>query len=169
MIRAILIINKNGNPIVHKFYFQLEQQSQQKIIQETYKILIKRRQFLCNFVEGGLQYWGLTSIRLVYRLFLDLFVIFAIDENESELSVLDVMDVFVEGLKCVFRNPTEFDLFKNVEKVYYLIDEVVQGGMVLETNLDEILRALNEQKMIEKKENPIKETIKEVKEAKMFL
>ncbi|RHY64181.1 hypothetical protein DYB30_000336 [Aphanomyces astaci] len=52
--------------------------------------------------------------------------------------------VFVETLDKCFENVCELDLIFHSDKVHYVLDEIVMGGMVLETNINEILTAVNE-------------------------
>ncbi len=44
--------------------------------------------------------------------------------------------------KC-FENVCELDLIFHADKVHYVLDEIVMGGMVLETNIADILSAVN--------------------------
>jgi len=122
---------------------------------------------MCNFIEGGLSSWG-SDVKLIYQRYLELYFVFVVDETESELSILDLIDVFLETLRRSFKNLSELDLQFHVEKVHFILDEFIQGGMVLETVDERIYRAIKDQKEIVNKENPIKETIKEVKESKLF-
>ena len=123
---------------------------------------------------------------LIVLLLLRYFV-FAVDSSESELGILDLIQVFVESLDKRFENVCELDLIFHVDKVrpalaparpparapplavrlpmrpaahqvHHILDEVVMGahrtlrpqpraianppcagGMVLETNMTEIL------------------------------
>ncbi len=63
-----------------------------------------------------LQYWG-PSVRLIYRHYATLYFIFAVDESESELGILDLIQVFVEALDKCFENVCELDLIFHVDKV----------------------------------------------------
>lgn len=76
-----------------------------------------------------------------------LIFVFVIDEAESELAVLDLIQVLVEVLDKSFENVCELDLIFNPDKLNYIIDEIVVDGMVTETNINEIvsvLKAMNE-------------------------
>lgn len=46
----------------------------------------------------------------------------------------------------------ELDLIFHVDKVHYILNELVMGGMVLETNMTEILTRIEEQNKLEKQE-----------------
>ena len=52
--------------------------------------------------------------------------------------------VFVETLDKIFENVCELDLIFHSDKIHYALDEIVMGGMVLETNINEVLTAVNE-------------------------
>lgn len=77
---------------------------------------------------------------------------FAVDSSESELGILDLIQVFVESLDQRFENVCELDLIFHVEKVHHIIDEICMGGMVLETNMVEILKHVDNKTLIMKKE-----------------
>lgn len=89
------------------------------------------------------------------------------DSSESELGILDLIQVFVETLDRCFENVCELDLIFHVDKVsqsklsnwiseffkvHHILNELVMGGMVLETNMNEILLRIQEQEKLEKQE-----------------
>lgn len=52
--------------------------------------------------------------------------------------------VFVETLDTYFENVCELDLIFHSDKTHAILDEIVMGGMVLETSAVEIMAALGE-------------------------
>lgn len=60
--------------------------------------------------------------------------------------------MFVETLDKCFENVCELDLIFHVDKVHYILNELVMGGMVLETNMNEILSRIDDQNKLEKQE-----------------
>ena len=46
----------------------------------------------------------------------------------------------------------ELDLIFHMDKVHFILNELVMGGMVLETNMNEILTRIEEQNKIEREE-----------------
>jgi len=101
----------------------------------------KRSDSICNFLENSVNYG--PSYKLIYRHYATLYFIFVVDTCESELGILDLIQVFVESLDKCFENVCELDLIFHVDKCHYILDEIVQGGCVLETSLKEILKAVN--------------------------
>ncbi|ETO35131.1 hypothetical protein RFI_01941 [Reticulomyxa filosa] len=104
--------------------------------------------------------------KLIYRHYATLFFIFLVDQSESELvkylnsiktnmniiliGILDLIQVFVEALDQRFENVCELDIVFRFDEVNNILDEIVMGGMVLETNLNEITSGILVMKNYEK-------------------
>ncbi len=59
------------------------------------------------------------------------------------------LQVFVEVLDKCFENVCELDLIFHSDKVHYILDEICMGGMVLETNIGDVLEAIVEMNKLE--------------------
>eukprot|EP00188_Purpureofilum_apyrenoidigerum_P001634 Plantae.Rhodophyta-Purpureofilum_apyrenoidigerum.ctg19182.p1 GENE.Plantae.Rhodophyta-Purpureofilum_apyrenoidigerum.ctg19182~~Plantae.Rhodophyta-Purpureofilum_apyrenoidigerum.ctg19182.p1 ORF type:complete len:168 (-),score=34.56 Plantae.Rhodophyta-Purpureofilum_apyrenoidigerum.ctg19182:339-842(-) len=140
MIRAVLVINNHGKPRLVRFYEHIHEDQQQQIMREVYSLITKRGDRLCNFVDGTSLFGADTKI--VYRHYATLFFIFCVDSSESELGIIDLIQVFVETLDRCFENVCELDVIFNMDKVNYVLDEVIVGGLVMEPNQADILSAL---------------------------
>uniref|UniRef100_A0A8C2F3I4 Adaptor related protein complex 3 subunit sigma 2 n=1 Tax=Cyprinus carpio TaxID=7962 RepID=A0A8C2F3I4_CYPCA len=165
MIKAILIFNNHGKPRLIRFYQYFAEDMQQQIIRETFHLVSKRDDNVCNFLEGGSLIGG-SDYKLIYRHYATLYFVFCVDSSESELGILDliqnmllftivynfVKQVFVETLDKCFENVCELDLIFHMDKVHYILQEVVMGGMVLETNMNEIVAQVELQNRMEKSE-----------------
>ncbi|CAG9533953.1 unnamed protein product [Cercopithifilaria johnstoni] len=151
MIKAILVFNNHGKPRLLKFYVHYAEEEQQHIIRETFQLVSKRDDNVCNFLEGGSLIGG-SDYKLIYRHYATLYFVFCVDSSESELGILDLIQVFVETLDRCFENVCELDLIFHINKVHHILDELVMGGMVLETNMNEILLRIQEQEKMEKEE-----------------
>ncbi|XP_010726485.1 AP-3 complex subunit sigma-1 [Meleagris gallopavo] len=90
--------------------------TQQQIIRETFHLVSKRDENVCNFLEGGLLIGG-SDNKLIYRHYATLYFVFCVDSSESELGILDLIQVFVETLDKCFENVCELDLIFHVDKV----------------------------------------------------
>ena len=102
----------------------------------------------CNYLEGVIPEWG-GGTKIIYRHYATLYFIFAVDQQESDLGILDLIQVFVEALDQSFESVCELDIIFHADKVHYIIDEIIMGGMVLETNIKEIMTAVNEQSSLD--------------------
>lgn len=134
-----------------KFFTHYSEDMQHQIIRETFHIVSRRDDNVCNFLEGGTLIGG-SDFKIIYRHYATLYFVFCVDSSESELGILDLIQVFVETLDKCFENVCELDLIFHMDKVHYILQEIVMGGMVLETNMSEILTHIEAQNKIEKSE-----------------
>ncbi|OPJ70257.1 AP-3 complex subunit sigma-2 [Patagioenas fasciata monilis] len=130
---------------------QQAEEVQQQIIRETFHLVLKRDDHICNFLECGSLFGG-SDYKLIYRHYATLYFVFCVDSSESELGILDLIQVFVETLDKCFENVCELDLIFHMDKVHHILQEVVIGGMVLETNMNEIVAQVEAQSKLEKAE-----------------
>ncbi|XP_045214000.1 AP-3 complex subunit sigma-1-like isoform X1 [Mercenaria mercenaria] len=151
MIKAILVFNNHGKPRLSRFYQYYPEDMQQQIVRETFHLVSKRDDNVCNFLEGGTLIGG-SDFKIIYRHYATLYFVFCVDSSESELGILDLIQVFVETLDKCFENVCELDLIFHVDKVHHILAELVMGGMVLETNMTEIITRIEEQNKLEKSE-----------------
>lgn len=114
------------------------------MIRKIFQQVVQRPDTFCNYLEGSISEWGDTT-KIIYRHYATLYFIFAVDNQESDLGILDLIQVFVEALDKCFENVCELDLIFHSDKVNYILDEIIMAGMVLETNIHSVLKAVNEQ------------------------
>ncbi|NXF00986.1 AP3S2 protein, partial [Smithornis capensis] len=161
MINAILVFNNHGKPRLVRFYQHLAEEVQQQIIRDTFHLVLKRDDHICNFLECGRapqlslcphSLFGGSDYKLIYRHYATLYFVFCVDSSESELGILDLIQVFVETLDKCFENVCELDLIFHMDKVHHILQEMVIGGMVLETNMNEIVAQVDAQGKLEKAE-----------------
>ena len=119
-------------------------QQQQDVVKGLFNTLIARPESMCCFVDAS-KWFAVPGARIVYRQYATLYFCLAIDGNESELGCLDLIQVLVETLDRHFRNVCELDLIFNFEAVHNVVDEIVLGGLVVETNMQQILETLDGQ------------------------
>lgn len=145
MIKSVVVLNNHGQPRLTKFYEYVPEDRQQQVVRDVFNIVSKRSDALCNFVEGGSLFGD--GVRVIYRHYATLFFVFIVDHAESELGILDLIQVFVETLDRCFENVCELDLIFHMDKINFVLDEMIVGGLVLETNMGDILSALQAAKM----------------------
>ncbi|KAJ7169522.1 clathrin adaptor complex small chain-domain-containing protein [Mycena filopes] len=144
MIHAVLIFNTSGVARLTKFYTPLHQSSQ-TLIPKIFSLICSRPATLCNFLDApeleaflGPKGEEDERWRVVYRSYATLHFVFVVDGAESELGILDLIQVFVESLDRAFENVCELDLVFQFDEVHHILAEIIQGGLVLETNVEEI-------------------------------
>ena len=97
-----------------RFYEQLGVDKQTELCQTVYKIVTARPDHLCSFVDDEKTFGPDT--KLVYRHFATLYFCILSDRSESELAMLDLIQVYVETLDRVFENVCELDLIVSSPK-----------------------------------------------------
>ncbi|KAJ4000308.1 clathrin adaptor complex small chain-domain-containing protein [Lentinula boryana] len=143
MIHAVLIFNTSGVARLTKFYTPVHL-SVQTLVQKIFSLVYARPVDLCNFLDAPelepylAQNEEGERWRVVYRNYATLYFVFVIDGAESELGILDLIQVFVQSLDRAFENVCELDLVFHFDEVHHILAEIIQGGLVLETNVDEI-------------------------------
>mmetsp|Transcript_24310 Transcript_24310/g.48357 ORF Transcript_24310/g.48357 Transcript_24310/m.48357 type:complete len:168 (+) Transcript_24310:271-774(+) len=153
MIKSILIINNHGAPRLLRIYSPLPPTvTPTDLVRTVFLACASRPDSFCNYLQiPGLESslgWG--PINLVYRHYATLYFVFCVDQTESTLGILDLIQVLVESLDRTFSNVCELDLIFHSDKVMYVLDEIVSGGMVLETNIGSVLEGVREQGKLSK-------------------
>merc|ERR1711865_622344 len=93
MIVSIMIVNNHGKARLTKFYDPMTDEQQQRIVRESFNLVSKRPAHVCNFLDGeGM--WG-EDTKVIYRHYATLYFVFVVDSSESELGILDLIQVFV--------------------------------------------------------------------------
>jgi AP-3 complex subunit sigma len=92
-------VNTSGIPRLTKFYTPLHQ-AQQTIVQKIFSLISSRPAGLCNFLDApeleaflGPQDDVDERWRVVYRSYATLYFVFVVDGAESELGILDLIQV----------------------------------------------------------------------------
>lgn len=148
MIRCVLVVNNQGKPRLVRYYYEVPLDKQKTILKNVFNLVSKRSdETSCCFADAK-DLFG-EDVRIVYRHFATLYFVFVVDSSESELGMLDLIQVFVQVLDSCFENVCELDLIYHFDRVNAILDEVVMAGMVLETNVDAILNEVNESKKLE--------------------
>ncbi|XP_021837295.2 AP-3 complex subunit sigma-like [Spinacia oleracea] len=140
MIKAVIVMNTQGRPRLTKFYDFQHPDKQQELIRTLYSVLCNRPENVSNFVNVD-SIFGPDS-QLVYKHYATLYFVFVYDSAENELAMLDLIQVFVETLDKCFKNVCELDIVFNYGKLHTIVDEIIFGGQVLETNSAEVIRAV---------------------------
>ncbi|PWN26884.1 Adaptor protein complex sigma subunit [Jaminaea rosea] len=157
-VESVVIINNYGKARLATFYRPISTARQQLLIRTIYHLVSNRPdEGLCNFLDAPqlkalLQPPASSSkassttpgidndYRVIYRHYATLCFIFVVDSAESDLAILDLIQVFVESLDRFFPNVCELDLIFHYDEVQSILSQLIQGGLVLETNINEIVK-----------------------------
>uniref|UniRef100_A0A8C9CA50 AP complex mu/sigma subunit domain-containing protein n=1 Tax=Phocoena sinus TaxID=42100 RepID=A0A8C9CA50_PHOSS len=84
---------------------------------------------------------GTLSYSLLYSQHASLYFCCAIGDQGNELITLEIIHHYVELLDKYFGSVCELDIIFNFEKAYFILDEFLLGGEVLETSKKNVLKA----------------------------
>jgi|Transcript_4726 AP-3 complex subunit sigma len=138
-IKWVILVNNSGSPRLTRFYEQPSASEQQRLVRTAFQTVAARPDGVCSFVEDEEAFGKGTKV--VYRVFATLYFVVCVDEAESELGIVDFIQVFVETLDRVFDSVCELDIIFGMDKAGTVLDEMVCGGMVIETSTSSVLAA----------------------------
>ena len=144
MIQSVLVFNESGKARLMRFYDGTPVKAQLDKLKQMYELLIKRDESASCIVKHPEH----PDHKVIYRHLATLFFVVTVDSSESELAMLDLIQVFVQALDACFENICELDVIYHWDRVNYILDELIMGGMVLESSLDCVLAAVTEMSTI---------------------
>ncbi|XP_048732380.1 AP-4 complex subunit sigma-1-like isoform X2 [Ostrea edulis] len=125
MIHFLLVVSKQGKPRISRFFtHQKDQLSTQNAVSKL--CLTDGKQ------EGFVNY---KDVVLVYKLYVNLWFITGVSQDENELAILELFQNLVETLNIYFGKVILF----NMDRVYMVIDEMIIDGHIAETCRSRIL------------------------------
>ena len=140
MIECLMIISKTGILRFIKIFSENELSLNKEALLESTINYIRSSndtQIIYDFPYNN------SNKKLVYRIFGGIYIVMIVDDLENELAILDFINVIMKALDEVFGGICELHIILNPEKIYLLIDEAICGGMVIETNKNEIIKNYN--------------------------
>lgn len=69
---------------------QVGEEAQKSVIQRIFQQVAQRPDSFCNYLEGIIPEWG-EGTKLIYRHYATLYFVFAVDAQESDLGILDLV------------------------------------------------------------------------------
>ncbi|CAI5534594.1 unnamed protein product [Closterium sp. Naga37s-1] len=126
-IRFILLVNKQGQTRVAQYYEYMRLEERRALEGEIVRKCLARSEQQCSFVEH-------RNYKVIYRRYASLFFLVGVDGEENELAVLEFIHCIVETMDRYFGNVCELDIMFHLEKAYFMLDEMVMNGCVMDTN-----------------------------------
>ncbi|KAM7413621.1 hypothetical protein PAMA_020824 [Pampus argenteus] len=127
MMRFLLLFSRQGKPRLQKWFTPITDQEKKKVLRDIMMIVLSRPPRSCNFFQ-----W--RDLKIVYKRYASLYLCTGLEDQDNELLSLEVLHRYVELLDKYFGNVCELDIIFNFEKAYYILDEFLMGGEVLETS-----------------------------------
>lgn len=131
-IRFVLFVNKQGQTRLAQYYEHLSIDERRALEGEIVRKCLARTDQQCSFVEH-------RNYKVVYRRYASLFFLVGVDNDENELAILEFIHLFVETMDRHFGNVCELDIMFHLEKVHFMLEEMVMNGCIVETSKQNIL------------------------------
>ena len=114
----------------------LDKQYGYREIKQTYPL------FRVERLQNHLQKVYLSIFITVYR-YASLYFVAGVEKEDNELIVLDIIHHFVEVLDRYFGNVCELDLIFNFHQAYFILEEMIIGGQVIDSSKKNILKMVS--------------------------
>ncbi|XP_058018201.1 AP-4 complex subunit sigma-1 isoform X2 [Ahaetulla prasina] len=95
MIKFFLMVNKQGQTRLSRYYEYMDLHKRTVLEAEVIKQCLSRTKEQCSFLEY-------KDFKLVYRQYAALFIVVGINETENEMAVFELIHNFVEVLDKYF-------------------------------------------------------------------
>ena len=135
MIHFILLFSRQGKLRLQKWFDAKSDKEKKKTVRELTSTILTRKPKMSNFLEY-------KEVQVVYKRYASLFFCFAIDREDNELNILEVIHRYVEILDKYFGSVCELDIIFNFEKAYFILDELILGGEIQETSKKCIMKQI---------------------------
>ena len=82
------------------------------------------------------------NFALVCFRYASLYFACCVEQSDNELIVLDIIHHFVEVLDRYFSNVCELDLIFNFHQSYFILEEMIVGGFIMESSKKQALKMI---------------------------
>uniref|UniRef100_A0A8W4FBU1 AP complex subunit sigma n=1 Tax=Sus scrofa TaxID=9823 RepID=A0A8W4FBU1_PIG len=113
MIKFFLMVNKQGQTRLSKYYEHVEINKRTLLETEVIKSCLSRSSEQCSFIEY-------KDFKLIYRQYAALFIVVGVNDTENEMAIYEFIHNFVEVLDEYFSRVSELDVsfFSAVSQVF---------------------------------------------------
>uniref|UniRef100_A0A8C7MIQ9 WD repeat and FYVE domain containing 1 n=1 Tax=Oncorhynchus kisutch TaxID=8019 RepID=A0A8C7MIQ9_ONCKI len=136
-LRFLLLFSRQGKLRLQKWFTPVTEREKKKVIREMTLMVLARPPRSCNFLH-----W--RDLKIVYKRYASLYFCCGLEDQDNELLTLEVLHRYVELLDKYFGNVCELDIIFNFEKAYFILDEFLMGGEILETSKTAVGIAMEE-------------------------
>ncbi|XP_045306572.1 AP-4 complex subunit sigma-1 isoform X1 [Leopardus geoffroyi] len=102
MIKFFLMVNKQGQTRLSKYYEHVEINKRTLLETEVIRSCLSRSNEQCSFIE-------FKDFKLIYRQYAALFIVVGVNDTENEMAIYEFIHNFVEVLDEYFSRVSELD------------------------------------------------------------
>lgn len=130
-----MLISRQGKVRLAKWYEPSSASSRSSTMRDVVSLVLPRSAKMCNIVS-----WN--SSKIIYKRYASLYFVAQVDCDDNELLVMELLHMYVEILDSYFTSVCELDLIFNFTRAYWILDELVCAGEILDCNKQAVLTAV---------------------------
>ncbi|KAL4659886.1 coatomer subunit zeta-1-like isoform X1 [Arapaima gigas] len=136
-VKAVLILDNDGNRLLSKYYDP-----------ELYPSIKEQKNFEKNVFnkshKADNEIAFLEGMTIVYKSSIDVFFYVVGSAQENELMLMGVLNCLFESLSQILRKNVEKRyLLDNMDCVFLVVDEIIDGGVILESDPQQVVQKVN--------------------------
>ena len=133
-INFIIFLDNNGNRLYSKFYDKNLQKNQKEFEINLSKFVINN-----NIQRNDVDIFIFDNYTIVSKISPEIAIFIGSDENTNECLLVNFYDTLEYCLFNIIENSlTKEKLLKNYDKIVILIDELINDGLIMNVNVDNI-------------------------------
>ena len=135
LIKFIIILDNSGKIIYSKYYTDKKTAEKQREFEKQLCFQVKN----LNILPGELDIFSIEDINIFVKIIGEVAYFIGINEEDNECLGYNFCRIFENCLGSILND--NFDrakIFNNLEKIILLIDELVNNGIIVNTNQESI-------------------------------
>ena len=130
-VKGILILDQEGSRVLGKYYDSTFPSTKEQIAFE--------KQLFSKTEKANSEILMLDGLTILYKNNVDLYFYVIGGPHENELLLLSVLNCVFDSVSRIVRKDVERRaVFDNLGVILLAIDEICDGGIILESNADEV-------------------------------
>ena len=130
-VKGILILDQEGSRVLGKYYDSTFPSTKEQIAFE--------KQLFSKTEKANSEILMLDGLTILYKNNVDLYFYVIGGPHENELLLLSVLNCVFDSVSRIVRKDVERRaVFDNLGVIMLAIDEICDGGIILESNADEV-------------------------------
>ena len=135
LIKFIIILDNSGKIIYSKYYTDKKTAEKQREFERQLCFQVKN----LNILPGELDIFSFEDFNIFVKLIGEIAYFIGISENDNECLGYNFCKIFENCLSNILNDNFErVKIFKKLEKIMLLIDEMVDNGIIVNTDQDSI-------------------------------
>ncbi|XP_004591165.2 coatomer subunit zeta-2 isoform X2 [Ochotona princeps] len=135
-IKAVFILDNDGHRLLAKYYDDTFPSMKEQVVFEK-NVFNKTSR-----TDSEIAFLG--GMTIVYKSSIDLFLYVVGSSHENELMLMAVLTCLFESLSHILRRNVEKRwLLENMDGAFLVLDEIVDGGVILESEPQQVIQKVN--------------------------